>query len=186
MAQRPGPRPAAGDDPSRRSILGLTGLIAAAIGALTAVPLASVFAGPLLRKGSESEWVPVAPTQEFPDGSRVARTYEYQEQDGWYTATRRNRVMVARKGAEFQVLSLECTHLGCGVQWDEGQQKFLCPCHGAEFGPDGTVLKGPAADPLARFEARQKGAMLEIRPKAAATARAAGCEGCSGCAGREA
>jgi cytochrome b6-f complex iron-sulfur subunit len=52
----------------------------------------------------------------------------------------------------FAVASAVCTHLGCTVAHFASDQKFHCPCHGSVFGPDGTVLHGPAPRPLNWFE----------------------------------
>jgi len=41
-----------------------------------------------------------------------------------------------------------CRHAGCIVQWNNSEQSWDCPCHGARYGTDGTVLNGPATDPL--------------------------------------
>jgi Rieske Fe-S protein len=41
-------------------------------------------------------------------------------------------------------LSAVCTHLGCVVNWDDVQKKWVCPCHGATYSPQGVVEKGPA------------------------------------------
>ncbi|MGD8406146.1 MAG: Rieske (2Fe-2S) protein [Anaerolineales bacterium] len=47
----------------------------------------------------------------------------------------------------FSALSLTCTHLGCTVE--QNQDEFVCPCHGSHFNLDGSLLQGPAAQPLA-------------------------------------
>merc|ERR1719181_1311243 len=42
-----------------------------------------------------------------------------------------------------------CTHLGCVVPWSAANNKFICPCHGSQYAPDGHVVRGPAPLPLA-------------------------------------
>jgi cytochrome b6-f complex iron-sulfur subunit len=51
---------------------------------------------------------------------------------------------------EFRALSARCTHQGCTVAWD-GAEKFVCPCHGSQFGPTGSVMKSPAAAALVTY-----------------------------------
>ena len=44
-----------------------------------------------------------------------------------------------------------CTHLGCSVPYDPAVGRFVCPCHGSQFTPDGEVLNPPAPRPLDLF-----------------------------------
>jgi len=37
-----------------------------------------------------------------------------------------------------------CTHAKCIVSWNGAEKSWDCPCHGARFSVDGTVLTGPA------------------------------------------
>ena len=47
------------------------------------------------------------------------------------------------------LLLIVCTHLGCVVPWSAANNKFMCPCHGSQYAPDGHVVRGPAPLPLA-------------------------------------
>lgn len=55
-------------------------------------------------------------------------------------------VALFRDAHGVHAVSTVCTHLGCVVK--TSPRGFLCPCHGSQFAPDGTVLKGPAPKAL--------------------------------------
>ncbi len=46
-----------------------------------------------------------------------------------------------------------CTHLGCVVPWNAGENKFICPCHGSQYDATGKVVRGPAPLSLALVHA---------------------------------
>lgn len=57
-----------------------------------------------------------------------------------------------------------CTHAGCTVAWVSSSEKFNCPCHQAQFGIDGKVLKGPARKPLKTYQAKLQGTSVLVKP----------------------
>ncbi len=48
-------------------------------------------------------------------------------------------------------LSASCPHQGCPVEWDENEKRWVCPCHGSQFQPDGTLISGPAGKGLEKL-----------------------------------
>ena len=51
-------------------------------------------------------------------------------------------------------LSPICTHVGCEVKWNNAEQSWDCPCHGARYSYDGRVMTGPAVKNLAKVNVR--------------------------------
>lgn len=46
------------------------------------------------------------------------------------------------------VVNAACTHMGCGLNWNQAEHSWDCPCHGSRFSVDGEVLEGPAVNAL--------------------------------------
>ena len=62
-------------------------------------------------------------------------------------------ILVVRDPSDNKLIAVNptCPHRGCAVAWQGAQEKFVCPCHGAEFSAEGKVLKGPAKGPLKAY-----------------------------------
>jgi cytochrome b6-f complex iron-sulfur subunit len=74
---------------------------------------------------------------------------------GSVTAFVRGRFYLARlKNGGFLAISRQCTHLGCTVPWQEGEQRFTCPCHASVFDITGNVINAPAPRPLDLYPLR--------------------------------
>ncbi len=62
-------------------------------------------------------------------------------------------VVLKLSNGTFVAYDAVCTHAGCTVEFDPGQQVLACPCHGAVFDPahHGAVLGGPTDIPLTQL-----------------------------------
>lgn len=49
------------------------------------------------------------------------------------------------------IFAINCSHLGCSVQFNTAGTWFDCPCHGSRFSSEGQVVHGPAAYPLSHL-----------------------------------
>lgn len=59
------------------------------------------------------------------------------------------------KGKLFEC-SAVCPHLGCIVQWNDGEKTWDCPCHGSRFDKYGRVINGPAITNLMPLESEKE------------------------------
>lgn len=62
----------------------------------------------------------------------------------------------------FKAFSNICTHQGCPMDQVNGN-KITCNCHGSEFSiADGSVLRGPADQPLYKAKIKVDGSNLDV------------------------
>ncbi|TDQ18904.1 cytochrome b6-f complex iron-sulfur subunit [Algoriphagus boseongensis] len=72
------------------------------------------------------------------------------------------KVLVANINNSYVALTSVCTHSGCSDSWTFSNQRFTCTCHGSVFDPGGSVLVGPARDPLTSYRTSLSGTKLTI------------------------
>jgi cytochrome b6-f complex iron-sulfur subunit len=69
-------------------------------------------------------------------------------------------VLVMRDQAGLFAISMQCTHLGCGLV--RHQAGFECHCHGSLFSEVGEPLRGPAVDPLPWYTVIESGGWVLV------------------------
>jgi cytochrome b6-f complex iron-sulfur subunit len=100
-----------------------------------------------------------APCEATPVGTKIGEPSAYAA-TGLHVVSNLG-ALIGRDAGGLYALSSICTHQGCdmstlyhgspnGVLMN-GNEDIRCACHGSEFGPDGAVLRGPAASPLPAF-----------------------------------
>jgi Rieske Fe-S protein len=142
-------------DQPRRSFM--VQAAAAGTGALAgAVPAcigAAYFLDPLLRSKATADsttpvgemgegFLPITKLESLPaDGTPRAFKVIADLQDAWnkFPQTEIGSVYLSRSATgEVSCFNARCPHLGCTVQYKDGDQKYVCPCHDSAFNVDGT------------------------------------------------
>jgi len=62
----------------------------------------------------------------------------------------------------FVMFSSICPHLGCRYAWNGEQKRFICPCHGSQFGIQGEKLAGPTPRGLDPLPFRDKSGTAQV------------------------
>ena len=124
------------------------------LGAFSAIGLAAA-TGPVvgyLRPGGAS------------DGANVAEIPS--EQVGLWDAVplivAQRPAAVVRTPGELFAVGSRCPHLACLVKWQKPRRIFFCPCHGARFGPDGSLLGGPSPGPLRHLKVSEGAGRVRV------------------------
>jgi len=138
-------------DQDRRNLMNLilVGSAAVTVGGL-AVPYIAFFIPPGSGGGAGG-----VPAKDALGNNIMAEAYLAAKQVGDHSLAQGLKgdatylIVTPEKKLESFGLNAVCTHLGCVVPWSAPNNKFMCPCHGSQYGPDGAVVRGPAPLPLA-------------------------------------
>ena len=155
------------NQPRRRFLAYLFGVLSTIIGFVLAIPLAAFSLLPAFRK-ARSQWLELGSVTDVAIGKPKAFTYRYHKFDGYLDKLVRGTVYaVTHDGRTYKVMSNVCPHAACGVRWEEDKKAFFCPCHNGFFDADGKVTGGPPPRPLDEFKHKVEGGKLFIEVKEA-------------------
>lgn len=86
------------------------------------------------------------------------------EQEG-FLLDKGAKVIVIRSPEDQSLVALNptCTHQGCLVEWKSAEGTFICPCHGSDFAPDGTVTEGPATEALPSYDVKEEEGSILVK-----------------------
>ncbi len=152
---------------NRRSFLSrLNLLLVAATGAVLSVPILSYLLSPIVRPARQV-WRTVGKVDDFPMGQTVRVAIEDPSPLPWAGQTARTAAWLRRTGpSDFIAFAVNCTHLGCPVNWVAEANIFLCPCHGGVYYADGRVAGGPPPRPLYRYDVRVQNGQVQLLTRA--------------------
>ena len=129
-----------------RVTVGLSGAIAGLVG----LPIVGYLIAPLFEREQDT-YVAVGDVSHFLAGTTTLVEFDDPSPLPWAGQTAKTALWVRGiSGGSFQVFNVNCTHLGCPVNWRTEAKLFLCPCHGGVYYEDGSVAGGPP--PRALFE----------------------------------
>jgi menaquinol-cytochrome c reductase iron-sulfur subunit len=134
--------------PPRRMFLKVLTALGGAVAALfVAIPGIGYFTGSLRKTASQR--VKLGPANSFPVNQTRLVTFENPLAEKWDGVTAQSGVYVRNLGQDaqfkeqFQVFAINCTHLGCPVEWFPQSGLFMCPCHGGVYYENGDHASGP-------------------------------------------
>jgi Rieske Fe-S protein len=144
----------------------LTYLTGAAATLVLAVPLVGYF---ISYRRQRPPWIKLGPIADFPQNVTRMITFDNPLKQPWDGMVAHTGVYVRYLGADdrqqdqFLVLAVNCTHLGCPVEWFEGSGLFMCPCHGGVYYENGEHASGPPPRGLYHYVWRVRDGQLEVQ-----------------------
>jgi len=130
---------------------------------LVSVPVVGFLLAPLFQE-SPAVWRAVGPVDKFKVGETVEVVFENTSPLPWAGVAAQSAAWLRRNTEQdFTAFAVNCTHLGCPVNWVPGGSLFMCPCHGGVYYKDGTVAAGPPPRPLPTYPVRVQNGQVEIQ-----------------------
>lgn len=130
-----------------------------------ATPVVAFIMSPLFKK-SPDVWRAVGPPSQFPVDKTLKVSLEDPSSLPWSGVASQTGAWLTNRGnGHYTAFSINCTHLGCPVRWEEEPRLYMCPCHGGVFYEDGRVAGGPPPQPLTRLDVRENEGQVEVRTR---------------------
>lgn len=139
----------------RRFLCAMAGGGAAALGAVTALPLVRYVGD--FRPTPPPDFIVLEKADRDPPPGK-SRMFMYGSIPGLLLRT------LPPEG-ELRVFVATCTHLNCTVGYRDEQNCIFCACHEGYYDTAGEVVSGPPPAPLRRFFSKPKGDKLIIALK---------------------
>lgn len=145
---------------SRRNFLKIASYtLGGALAAGVAVPVVGLAIHPWMKETvfGTADFIAIGTLEDFPVGLPKKITITSSKMDAWniFDGLVMGSVWVVRSGDNaLRVFSVNCPHLGCGVDWGEDLKQFLCPCHGGVFDINGQKLSGPSPRDMYSYETK--------------------------------
>ena len=140
-------------------IVGLGGALTAAVAGL-----AGGFLGNALGRKKAHAWLRVGPAEDLDSEDYQKLVLSEDHKHAWVDERKPLVVYVKDYYPEDPVaLYGRCSHLGCTVDWEPEESKFVCPCHGGKYGEDGAVLEGPPPSALTRLDVKIEDEICYVR-----------------------
>ena len=109
-------------------------------------------------------WRKVGAVDDFKVGQTVPVSFENAGNNAWAGKAGLTAAYLRRDGdTSFTAFTVNCSHLGCPVRWEQTADMFLCPCHGGVYYANGDVAAGPPPRPLAQYPVRVSQGNVEIQ-----------------------
>jgi menaquinol-cytochrome c reductase iron-sulfur subunit len=148
---------------SRRRFLSRLSLgLSALAGVVVSVPIVAYLLSPLINRAVQV-WRDLGPVDTFRIGETAQVAFEEPSSLPWAGQTARTAAWIRRTGeTSFLAFAVNCTHLGCPVNWIREAELFLCPCHGGVYYAGGEVAGGPPPRPLFQYDVRIRDGVVQI------------------------
>jgi Rieske Fe-S protein len=133
-----------------------------------AIPGVGYFAA-AARRGKKPPWISLGAISDFQPNETRLITFVNPLEQPWDGMTAKTGVYVRSLGRgddykeKFSVFAINCTHLGCPVEWFPQSGLFMCPCHGGVYYETGERASGPPPRGLYHCVWRVQDGQLEIQ-----------------------